>query len=87
MITRRNSTFTRRDSGEYVRDDGKIFVWTFQGFIELKSLTTSDTDRTTDCMNSTQTVIPQGILDVDNIPYRRLSTQIMPSQPRSNQSR
>ena len=49
----------------------------------------SDTDRTTltDCMNSTQTIIPQGILDVDNIPYRRLSTQIMPSQPRSNQSR
>ena len=24
MITRRNSTFTRRDSGEYVRDDGKV---------------------------------------------------------------
>ena len=66
-----------------------MFVWTFQGFIELKSLTMSDTDRTTltDCMNSTQTIIPQGILDVDNIPYRRLSTQIMPSQPRSNQSR
>ena len=69
-----------------------MFVWTFQGFIELKSLTVTDTDRSTistiaDCMNSTQTVIPQGILDVDNIPYRRLSTQIMPSQPRSNQSR
>ena len=49
-----------------------------------------DTDKSTDCihnLNSTQTVIPQGILDVDNIPYRRLSTQIMPSQPRSNQSR
>ena len=67
-----------------------MFVWTFQGFIELKSLTIGDTDKSTDCinnLNSTQTVIPQGILDVDNIPYRRLSTQIMPSQPRSNQSR
>ena len=69
----------------------KVFVWTFQGFIELKSLTVEETTSTTsndqrsisDCVNSTQT-IPQGILDVDNIPYRRLSNnQINP--PRSNQ--
>ena len=32
MVYRRNSTFTRRDSGEYVRDDGKatlVFNFTF----------------------------------------------------------
>ena len=32
MVYRRNSTFTRRDSGEYVRDDGKERAFDFCSF-------------------------------------------------------
>ena len=91
MSQRRNSTFTRRDSGEYVRDDGKdqgfiilvlrtgwltvsvlysilieLFVWTFQGFIEIKENRNNRMEerRRSSCTGTTQV---QGLLDIDNM--------------------
>ena len=94
MVYRRNSTFTRRDSGEYVRDDGKatlvfnftllpnltennesikkpikkLFVWTFQGFIEIGASGATMTPNTTTINEGTTPI--QGIFDVDHLPEK-----------------
>ena len=96
MVYRRNSTFTRRDSGEYVRDDGKailvfnfnlwktfaktqtsilfskpmkkLFVWTFQGFIEICVSGATMTPNTTTINEGTTPI--QGIFDVDHLPEK-----------------